>query len=61
MGAPESYQLSSSYNESYNAMGDAVVVPVVAHLFENLLVPLAQESGMASSGRKVTSLQKLLL
>ncbi len=43
MGAPESYQLSTSYNESYNAMGDAVVVPVVTHLFDQLLVPLAHE------------------
>ena len=60
MGAPEHYQLSSSYNESYNAMGDAVVVPVVAHLFNQLLVPLASQSAL-QSGKKVTSLQKLLL
>lgn len=40
MGAPERYRLSSSYNESYNAMGDAVVVPVVRHLVNRLLVPL---------------------
>jgi site-specific DNA-cytosine methylase len=61
MGAPDSYQLSTSYNESYNAMGDAVVVPVVAHLFDQLLAPLAHENGKAASGRKVASLQKLLL
>ena len=41
MGAPERYQLSRSYHESYNAMGDAVVVPVVKHLVDHLLVPLA--------------------
>jgi len=41
MGAPERYRLSGSYHESYNAMGDAVVVPVVKHLVDNLLVPLA--------------------
>lgn len=42
MGAPERYRLSLSYNESYNAMGDAVVVPVVKHLVNHLLVPLAR-------------------
>lgn len=60
MGAPETYQLSSSYNESYNAMGDAVVVPVAAHLFEALLAPLARQRA-AAPGRKIASLQKLLL
>jgi DNA (cytosine-5)-methyltransferase 1 len=60
MGAPETYQLSSSYNESYNAMGDAVVVPVVAHLFEALLVPLANKKAVAR-GRNVVSLQHRLL
>jgi DNA (cytosine-5)-methyltransferase 1 len=42
MGAPEKFRLSPSYNEAYNAMGDAVVVPVVKHLVDHLLVPLAQ-------------------
>jgi DNA (cytosine-5)-methyltransferase 1 len=46
MGAPECYRLSTSYNESYNAMGDAVVVPVVRHLVDNLLVPLALQKGL---------------
>lgn len=40
MGAPESYQLSPVYNQSYNAMGDAVVVPAVRHLMDHLLEPL---------------------
>ncbi len=40
MGAPERYRLSTSYNESYNAMGDAVVVPVVKHLVDHLFIPL---------------------
>jgi DNA (cytosine-5)-methyltransferase 1 len=44
MGAPESYRLSKSYNESYNAMGDAVAVPVVKHLVDHLLVPLVHRS-----------------
>jgi len=42
MGAPETYQLSESYNESYSAMGDAVAAPVVDYLAENLLVPLSK-------------------
>lgn len=44
MGAPERYQLSTSYNESYNAIGDAVVVPVVKHLVNHLMVPLVQSA-----------------
>ena len=43
MGAPERYRLSKSYNESYNAMGDAVVVPVVKHLVDHLLVPIVKQ------------------
>ena len=42
MGATERYRLSTSYNESYNAMGDAVAVPVVKYLADHLLVPLAK-------------------
>lgn len=42
MGAPEQYRLSSSYNESYSAMGDAVVAPVVKHLVDHLFIPLTQ-------------------
>lgn len=61
MGAPDSYHLSTSYNGSYNAMGDAVVVPVVEHLFNQLLVPLALQNEEASPGRKVASLRKLLV
>jgi len=41
MGAPDSYQLSDNYNDSYSAMGDAVAVPVVQHLAKHLLSPLA--------------------
>ena len=41
MGAPDSYQLPSGYTEAYNAMGDAVAVPVVSHLAQHLLHPLA--------------------
>lgn len=41
MGLPDTYQLPSSYNEAYHLMGDGVVVPVVRHLAEHLLEPLA--------------------
>ena len=61
MGAPERYCLSTSYNESYNAMGDAVVVPVVKHLVDHLLTPLVFKRGMAFSNHKISSLQNLLL
>lgn len=61
MGAPEFFRLSSSYHESYNAMGDAVVVPVVKHLIDYLLSPLAYQKGSATSGSKHPSLQSLLL
>jgi len=44
MGAPDSYKLSANYNEAYSAMGDAVAVPVVRHLAEHLLAPLAKLS-----------------
>lgn len=49
MGAPKSYKLSRSYNESYNAMGDAVVVPVVKHLVDHLFVPLTQAANAHQS------------
>ncbi len=41
MGAPESYVLGDTYNQSYNAMGDGVAVPVVRHLANHLLAPLS--------------------
>jgi len=51
MGAPDDYRLSSSYNESYNAMGDAVAVPVVRHLVDHLLVPLTQAAHAGKSSK----------
>ena len=41
MGAPDSYHLPSGYTDAYNAMGDAVAVPVVSHLAQHILSPLA--------------------
>lgn len=61
MGAPERFHLSTSYHESYNAMGDAVVVPVVKHLVDHLLSPLALQKRSAISGSKKANLQRLLL
>lgn len=40
MGLPESYVLPSKYNEAYHLVGDGVVVPVVAHINKNVLLPL---------------------
>jgi DNA (cytosine-5)-methyltransferase 1 len=41
MGVRDDYQLPGSYNDGYKAMGDAVAVPVVRHLAQHLLKPLA--------------------
>ena len=41
MGAPDTYQIPFSYNETYKAMGDAVALPVVRYLSNNLLKSLA--------------------
>lgn len=51
MGAPRSYKLSKSYNESYNAMGDAVAVPVVKHLVDHLFVPICHASHVEGSAK----------
>ena len=40
MGLPESYILPSKYNEAYHLVGDGVVVPVVAHINQNVLLPV---------------------
>ncbi|MBU2503032.1 DNA cytosine methyltransferase [bacterium] len=42
MGLPEEYVLPSSYNEAYHLAGDGLVVPVVAHLADSVLTPIAQ-------------------
>lgn len=52
MGAPDSYQLSENYNESYNAMGDAVAVPVAKFLGEALLVPLSNCQPLSHATRR---------
>lgn len=52
MGAPDSYQLSKNYNESYNAMGDAVAVPVAKFLAEMLLAPLSNCQPLPNATRR---------
>ena len=42
MGLPDKYRLPSSYNDAYHLLGDGLVVPVVSHLSEHLLTPLAR-------------------
>lgn len=42
MGAPDTYKIPGSYNDGYQAMGDAVAVPVVQWLGKKLLLPLAK-------------------
>ena len=41
MGLPDDYKLPKNYNEAYHLMGDGLAVPVVRHLAESLLGPLA--------------------
>jgi DNA (cytosine-5)-methyltransferase 1 len=41
MGLSDSYRLPPRYNDAYHLAGDGVVVPVVRHLAEQLLTPIA--------------------
>lgn len=61
MGAPDEFRLSPSYNEAYSAMGDAVVVPVVKHLVDHLLRPLAHQKNFPSAGPRSPSFSNCLL
>lgn len=42
MGLPDRYRLPANYNDAYHLTGDGLVVPVVSHLSEHLLTPLAR-------------------
>jgi DNA (cytosine-5)-methyltransferase 1 len=42
MGLPDSYKIPGNYNSGYNAMGDAVALPVTRFLTKHLLTPLAR-------------------
>ncbi len=41
MGLPESYRLPAGHTAAWRVIGDGVAVPVVRHLAEHLLAPLA--------------------
>lgn len=47
MGLPEDYPLPDNYNEAYHLTGDGVAVPVVRHLGEHALGPLADAAKSA--------------
>ncbi len=49
MGLPESYVLPSKYNDAYHLVGDGVVVPVVAHINQNILLPVFNRNFQANS------------
>jgi DNA (cytosine-5)-methyltransferase 1 len=55
MGLPDSYKLPEKYNEAYRLMGDGVVVPVVSHLNEHLLLPIANLNRVATGVRHQTA------
>jgi len=42
MGAPDSFVLPNTYNDSYKAMGDAVVMPVATFVGKQFLVKLTE-------------------
>jgi DNA (cytosine-5)-methyltransferase 1 len=41
MGLPDSYELPGNYNAAYHLAGDGLAVPVVKHLADHLLTPIA--------------------
>ncbi|TAD83734.1 MAG: DNA cytosine methyltransferase [Sphingomonadales bacterium] len=49
MGLPDSYRLPRRYNDAYHLAGDGLAVPVVAHLAQNLINPVLDESVAVSS------------
>lgn len=51
MGLPDDYKLPEKYNEAYHLLGDGVVVPVVKHLSQHLLLPIAQLNRLSRKQR----------
>jgi DNA (cytosine-5)-methyltransferase 1 len=51
MGLPDDYKLPEKYNEAYHLLGDGVVVPVVKHLSQNLLLPIAKLNCLLANGQ----------
>ena len=54
MGVPDTFWLPSNYNDAYLAMGDAVAVPAVSWLSQNLLLPIAQAMRVESHAVGIT-------
>jgi len=48
MGLPDDYKLPDKYNEAYHLLGDGVVVPVVKHLSQHLLLPIANLNSLST-------------
>ncbi|MGD9116184.1 MAG: DNA cytosine methyltransferase [Dehalococcoidia bacterium] len=59
MGLPDSYSIPGDYNSGYNAMGDAVALPVTRFLTEHLLLPLARRAH-ADNPRVFTKIQEAI-
>jgi DNA (cytosine-5)-methyltransferase 1 len=57
MGLPDSYKLPEKYNKAYHLLGDGVVVPVVSHLSEHLLLPIATLNGLEIAGQNSNSVE----
>ena len=59
MGLPPHFRLPRAYNAAFKVLGDAMVVPVVRHLAERLVEPLADAAratpGCTASRRHGTS------
>jgi DNA (cytosine-5)-methyltransferase 1 len=60
MGVPDTFQLPEKYNDAYEAMGDAVVAPVVRWLSENLLEPLARLAQPKPLGKTTAQAHRLM-
>ncbi|RJO62754.1 MAG: DNA cytosine methyltransferase [Dehalococcoidia bacterium] len=50
MGVPDSYKIPGTFNDGYNAMGDAVALPVTRFIAKELLLPLARRAYAYYSG-----------
>jgi DNA (cytosine-5)-methyltransferase 1 len=48
MGLPDHYALPEKYNDAYRLMGDGLVVPVISHLAQHILSPIAQMTEVIS-------------
>ena len=49
MGLPDSYALPDRYNEAYMLAGDGLAVPVVAHISQHILLPIAKTLNNANT------------